>query len=277
MDFGFGGREFGDDSAEAECLVAEPRPQPVITCGRRVAFVEDEIDDAENGSESLIALVASRHFEWYPRFTERLFCSNDSLLNRGGRHEKRASNFLGRQSAKQSQCQCNARFGTQYRVTRRKDQSEQIVADIVVNRCVEIGCVVSVGCVRILAQHLVLLLDQGTTTEQIDRAILCSRHEPCARIVWNARRGPPFERDHQCVLRKIFGGANIADHTRQAGNQSRRLDAPHRVDRTVRDAFRPGAQFCLGRSRSFRLSVVLAHATNQHIGFMTCKPMCVVL
>ena len=48
MNLRFLRREFGQHPSEPLRLVAEARPHPGVAGGRRVAFVEDEIDDFEH-------------------------------------------------------------------------------------------------------------------------------------------------------------------------------------------------------------------------------------
>jgi hypothetical protein len=41
-------RELGQDAAEPERVLAQRRSNPVVAGGRRVALVEDEVDDFEH-------------------------------------------------------------------------------------------------------------------------------------------------------------------------------------------------------------------------------------
>ncbi len=61
--FGLVRRELGEDAAEAQRVFAELRTHPVVAGGRRIAFVEDEVDDFEHRREPRGELVAARHFE----------------------------------------------------------------------------------------------------------------------------------------------------------------------------------------------------------------------
>src|SRR5690242_6119403 len=63
--------------------------------------------------------------------------------------------------------------------------------------------------------------------------MLCRRHEPRTRVVRDTRLRPPLERGHQRVLRQILRQPHVAREAGQAGNELRRLDPPHRIDRPV--------------------------------------------
>jgi hypothetical protein len=75
-----------------------------------------------------------------------------------------------------------------------------------------------------------LTLEQRLPAQQIDRTVLGGLHQPCAGVVGDARLWPLLQRRHECVLREIFGHADVADDTGETSDDLRRLDAPHRVD-----------------------------------------------
>ena len=56
-------------------------------------------------------------------------------------------------------------------------------------------------------------------------------HQPGPRVVGNAGRGPLFQGGDQCILRKIFRKADVANDAGQSGNQAGRFDAPNGIDR----------------------------------------------
>ena len=81
-----------------------------------------------------------------------------------------------------------------------------------------------------MADFLVLALVQLAATQAVDAAMLGRGHQPGARIVGHAGSGPLFERGDECVLRELFGNADIAHDAREAGDEPGRLDPPDRVD-----------------------------------------------
>ena len=112
-----------------------------------------------------------------------------------------------------------------------KMSRKQIVADVVVERRIEVG---RVRLVHLAADLLVLALDQLGAAMLVERAVLRRRHQPGGGIVRNALFGPALERGDQRVLRELFGDADVARDARDAGDDLRLLDPPDRLDRLVR-------------------------------------------
>jgi hypothetical protein len=56
---GLGGKQLGEDPAEAERFRDQLRADPVVAGGGRVALVEDQIDDLEHRGETLGELVTA--------------------------------------------------------------------------------------------------------------------------------------------------------------------------------------------------------------------------
>jgi hypothetical protein len=112
-----------------------------------------------------------------------------------------------------------------------EDEPQQIVADIVVQRGVEIR--LRTGRFELVAQLLVLALEQLVAAPVIDRAVLGGGHEPGPGIPRNAGCRPLFERGEERVLREVLAEPDVTDHPGQRRDKLRRLDAPDGVDRAV--------------------------------------------
>ena len=113
-----------------------------------------------------------------------------------------------------------------------EDEAQQVVANLVVERGVEVG---PVAAVAKLARDLALLaVVQRAAAHDVDRTMLGGRHEPGAGIVGHARFGPALERGDERVLREIFRHPHVSDDAHEPGDESRRLDAPNSFDRAVR-------------------------------------------
>src|SRR6185295_9929405 len=97
-------------------------------------------------------------------------------------------------------------------------------------------------CFQLDRELLVLALEPGAPAEDVDGAMLGGGHEPGARIVRDARRGPPLQRGDQRVLRQVFGNTNVAHDPRDSSDQLGRLDSPNRVDRSMGIRSRHGYQ-----------------------------------
>ena len=63
MDLGLARDELRQDPTEAQRVLAQPRPHPVVAGGRRVALVEDQVHDAEHRAEATGELGRPRDLE----------------------------------------------------------------------------------------------------------------------------------------------------------------------------------------------------------------------
>ena len=123
----------------------------------------------------------------------------------------------------------DARLARQQRVTGGEDQPEQLVADVVVERGVEIGHGLLL-LLHIERDHLVLAREHAAAAQMIQRPALGGRHQPRAGLFRNAGRGPMLERRQQRILRQLLGQRHIAQHPRKARDQAGLLDPPDRED-----------------------------------------------
>src|SRR6266853_471311 len=231
-------RELGEDAAEAQRLLAERRPHPVFARGRRVAFVEDEIDDLQHRREARGELVLARDLEGDARLRERPFGPDDSLGDGRLRDEECARDLVGRQAAEEAQRERCARLGGEYRMAGREHEAQEIVADVVVHTVDQGGFEIRRGYLlfelHLADELLVLALEELVPAEVIQRAVLRGGHEPGARAVRDARLRPSLEGGDEGVLREFLGETDVAHHPREAGDDLRGLDPPDRVDRAVR-------------------------------------------
>jgi hypothetical protein len=115
-------------------------------------------------------------------------------------------------------------------VARGEHQAQQVVADIVVERGVEVGRLARAGGLQVMAQFLVLALDQLCAAQAVDGAVPGGGHQPGAGLVGDAGARPPLQGGNQGVLRQLLGETHIAHHAGEAGDQLRPLDAEHRLD-----------------------------------------------
>jgi hypothetical protein len=103
-------------------------------------------------------------------------------------------------------------------MARREDQAEKVVADFIVESLRVDGHGVLLLLLEFAAEFAVLAIEERTAADQIDRAMLRRGHQPRARIRWNARRRPLFERGYKRVVRKIFCGADVVRDARESGD-----------------------------------------------------------
>jgi hypothetical protein len=76
----------------------------------------------------------------------------------------------------------------------------------------------------------VFALGDGAAAEEIDGAAFGGCGEPGRWIIGDARLRPLFEGGDECLLREVFGEADVTGEARESGDDVRRLDAPYGFD-----------------------------------------------
>ncbi len=237
MDLRLPRRELGQHARETQRVVAEGGPQPIVAGGRRVAFVEHEIDDTEHRLEPLGELLAARHLERHARLGQRALRAHDALRDRRLRNEERARDLGCREAADHAQRQRDARLHREHGVTRDEHQAQHVVADLVVERFIDrLALVADLAALRLdlAAELLVLTPHELRAADRVDRAMLRRRHEPCAGRVRNPFARPLLERGDERIVRELLGGADVAHDAREPRDEFRPFDAKHRLDRGMR-------------------------------------------
>ncbi len=103
--------EVGQDTPQTQCILTERWSHPVVAGGRRVALVENEIDDLENRRQTSDTLGRAGNLERDSLFGERPFGPDDALRDRRLRNQERARDLLGRQAAEQAERERDAGLG----------------------------------------------------------------------------------------------------------------------------------------------------------------------
>ena len=99
-----------------------------------------------------------------------------------------------------------------------EDEAQEVVADIVVERGVEIRRGLLLLGLELAAKLVVLALGELASAQAVDCAMLGGGHEPGARVVRDARLRPALERSDQRVLGELLGQADVAHHAGEAGD-----------------------------------------------------------
>ena len=171
------------------------------SCGRiqsspavaRIALVEDQVDDREHRRQPGCKLIAVRNLEQHIFLAQGPFGADDPLGDGRLRDQEGTSDFLGRQSAKQAQRERDARIGGKHRVAGGEHKAQEIVANLIVERGIEIGLCRVLLDLELIAELPMFSFEQLVPAEKIDGAMFCGRHEPSAGIFRDARFGPLFE------------------------------------------------------------------------------------
>ena len=166
--------ELGQDAPEPQRVLAERGPHPVVAGGRRVALVEDEVDDLEHRRQAGGELGSARDLEGDALLGEGPLGPDDALGDGRLRDEERARDLLGRQAAEQAERERDARLGREHRMAGREHEAQEVVADVVVERGVEIRRGHLLLGLELATELLVLALEQ-LVPAQADRSRDASR------------------------------------------------------------------------------------------------------
>ena len=139
MNFRFVGHQLREHATEAQRLFTKRRSNQIVAGGRRVAFIENEVDHLEHRREPRRAFLRTRNLERNARFGKRPLRTHDSLRNRRFRHDERAGDLVGRQPSEQAQRQRNPCFRREQRVAGNEHQPQQVVADVIVEGRIDAG------------------------------------------------------------------------------------------------------------------------------------------
>ena len=128
------GHQPGEHAAQAQRLLAQRGPHPVVARRRRVALVEDQVDHLQHRRQARRAArrrAAPRTGTCASR--QRALGAHDALRDGRLGDEERARDLGGGQAAEQAQRQRDLRLRRQHRVAGDEDQPQQVVGDRLVD------------------------------------------------------------------------------------------------------------------------------------------------
>src|SRR5256885_12904576 len=117
-------------------------------------------------------------------------------------------------------------------MARHEHEAEEVVSELLVDRGVRVLDLPSP--LDVASELFVLALERLAAPDEIGRVMLRGRHEPGARTLRHARRGPLLDRRDESVLCELFSCPDVTDEASQPGDHPSRLDAPDRRDRAMR-------------------------------------------
>jgi len=109
-------------------------------------------------------------------------------------------------------------------------EAQQVVADVIVERGVEIRHSQLLLGLQFATKLRVLALEPFVSAERVDGTVLRGGHEPSARVVRDARFRPLLECGDESVLRELLGKTDIAHDPSETGDDLGRLNPPDRID-----------------------------------------------
>ena len=114
-------------------------------------------------------------------------------------------------------------------MARDKDEAEEIIANRIINRGIEIRHRHLFG-LELVTELLMLAIQHLVSAEMVNGTMLGGSHEPCARIVRNAGLRPLLECGDEGILGQVLGHTNITDNPCEAGYEPGRLYSPDCID-----------------------------------------------
>ena len=195
-----------------------------------IPFVENQIDDVEDGVEPAGQLVPRRDLIRDTRVANLRLCPDDALRDGWRVHQKRPPDLLRLQPAHFAQRQRDLRIQRQRRMTAGEDQPQPIVLDTL------FACL---GRLRSDRAELLGKLQQRrvmpcAAANAVDRLEAARRHEPGARVVWQAVTGPLLDGRSKGVVHGLLCAIEIAEQANEGRQHAPRVGAVNGIDHLPR-------------------------------------------
>ena len=243
------GHQPGEDAAEAQRLLAQVRPHPVVAGGGRIAFIEDQVDRPRAptaGAPPVRRPAAPRRARRPPRACAwRARCAARSSARSPGRHARSRRSSGRRAAAASAPTRASVDSTGWQAVNIRPSRSSPTSS--------------SRAASRSGTPSPARLRARGPSSTCLRSSILSRRSASMARRLAVAISQAPglsgtpswatFQRGDQRVLRQLLGEPDVSHHARQPRDQAGGLDPPDGVDGGVDVGGRHG---CRSRHRRRR-------------------------
>ncbi len=196
----------GEQLGEPDRLLAEVCAQVPLATARRVALVEDEVEDGQHGAEPLGEEVVGRDAKRDPGRPDLPLGAHEALGHRRLRDQERVRDLRRRQAYDLAQGQRHPRVRGERRMTAGEDEREPVVGDrahaLVVHRQrFETG------------EQLRLPGEDAVTPDPVDCAVARGRDHPGAGVGGRPVARPAFERGGERILHRVLGEGEVAEDT----------------------------------------------------------------
>ena len=218
--------QLGQDASEPQRLLAQLGPHPVVAGGRRVALVEDQVDDLEHRrrgarrARSRAGTSNGTRASASVRLARTMRCA----MVASGTRKARAISLVVRPPSRRSVSATRASVESTGWQARRSGAGDRRRTDRR-SRPRDRGSRPR----RWISIRPAPRLSLRTRPPQaVERAVLGRGHEPRARIVRDARLRPLLERGNKRLLREVLGQADVAQDAGQSGDEPRRTRSARR-------------------------------------------------
>ena len=221
-DLGFVGHQLGQQPSEADGLRAEVLADEPVARARRVALVEDEVDDGQHGPQAVREVGLVRDAVGDPRVAD-LALGPDQPLGHGRLgHQEGARDLGGGEPAQEPQRQRDLGAGGERGVTAGEDQAQPVVAHGALLGRFVAGVQQSGLGVPVLAGRL--------PAQAVDRPVAGGGDDPSRRARRQSVGRPPLHRRGERVLDRLLGDVDVAEDADQDGHRAAVLLAEHTLD-----------------------------------------------
>src|SRR5260370_87057 len=112
--------------------------------------------------------------------------SQPALCDGRLREQERARDLVGGQTSEQAERERDARLAGENWMTGDEHQAQEVVADVIVDRGIEVRHGHLLLGLHLLTELFVLALQPLASAQQVDRMMLSGGHQPGARVVRDA-------------------------------------------------------------------------------------------
>jgi hypothetical protein len=223
--FGFG-QQIHQQPSEADRFGGEVVAHQRRARRSRIAFVEHEIDHAQDGVEPVGQFRSLRYLIWNPCVADLGLGADDPLRERGRRRQEGSSDFFGREPAHFAQRQGHLGIGCERRMAAREDQSQPVIFN-----GFPIGPGIGIDDRDVRVDTCVLeRVEPGAPAQAVDRLEASRRDEPRTRVGGHAFARPLFERGSEGILQRLFRRVEIPEQAYERREDAPRLGHVQRVD-----------------------------------------------
>ena len=213
---GFVRKQFGQRAPQPDGL----RGQLVAAA---VALIEDQVNDGENGVETLTEQVIRWHAERDPRRFDLSLGPHQPLRHRAFGYQEGTGDLVGAEPAEGAQGERHLRLDREGRVTAGEDEFQALVRErrglhrrlssIVRDEQAELGC------------------EGPVAADAIRRPVPGRPHQPGPRVIGDAVAWPSVGGHRERLLRGFLGEVKVAEETDQGGQDAAPFLAENLLER----------------------------------------------
>jgi hypothetical protein len=204
-----------------------PHQRPASRGG--ITFIEDEIDDGENGVEASRHFAGDRHAIGNTGIADLSLRPHQSLGHGRGRHKKGAGDLVCFKASESAQRQGDLSLRSNGRVAAGENQAKAVVGNLI-----HLGVGLFAGPYRPggnLGLHL--LVKANPAADAINRLVPRRLYDPRSRRVGDSLRRPLFDGGCKCFLSRFLRNVEISKVPDQRGDDPAPVRPVNGIDRSA--------------------------------------------